>query len=261
MPAKYVDTHCHLASDRFAGDAGDVIAACLEAGIAMLAVACDAAGSEASLRLAEAHGGVLASVGVHPNDVLRHDEGLWAAVRRLAARPKCAAIGETGLDYYRRDVMPDVQKRWFARHIELALEADKTLVVHARDSAPDVLAMLGPYFPQGLKAIWHCFTARRREIGAAFDFAVKNGLHLAVGGLVTYRDQKCLREYAAMIPDELLLLETDAPYLVPAPKTAARNDPRGVVRVAEALAELRRTEPDRIAETTAANASRLLGFH
>jgi TatD DNase family protein len=141
----------------------------------------------------------------------------------------------------------------------LSLATGKPLSVHARDSVPDVLAMLEPHLKDGLKAIWHCFVAGKKDIGPALDFAIANRLCLAVGGLVTFEDQKPLREHVARIPDELLLLETDAPYLVPRPRTTDRNTPAGVIRVAEVLAGLRGVDAERIRAVTTANADALLG--
>lgn len=257
---KYVDTHCHLAMDRFDHDRDDVVAACLAAGVGMLSVGADLATSRESVALAERHDGVWAATGVHPCDADRLDENSWRELVELAKHPKTVAIGETGLDYYWKNVPPETQKRWFARHIDLSLELGKPLSIHARDSVGDVLAAIEPHFADGLKAIWHCFTASKREIGPALDFAVKNGLYLALGGLVTFEDQKTLREYAKLVPDELLLLETDAPFIIPRPKTGNRNDPRGVIRVAEALAGLRATTPEAVAAVTTNNAKRLLGY-
>lgn len=261
MNIQYVDTHCHLASERFRDDADQVASTSLAQGVAILTVAGDLASSRESVAIAQRHTGVLASVGVHPNDAGDVDEQDWREIENLARSPKVAAIGETGLDYYWRDTPRETQKKWFERHIELSLATGKPLSVHARDSVPDVLNMLKPHFTAGLKAIWHCFVASKKDIGPALDFAIENRLFLAVGGLVTFEDQKPLRDHAQRIPDDLLLLETDAPYLSPRPKKANRNEPIGVIRVAEVLAELRETTPENIAALTTRNAVNLLGFY
>lgn len=256
----YIDTHCHLAMDRFDPDRDDIIAKCRAAGVATLAVGADLASSRRSLALAERHADILAGVGVHPCDADELDEEKWRELVRMARSPGAAAIGETGLDYYWKNVPHDVQMRWFERHIDLAIELAKPLSIHARDSVGDVLRTIEPRFADGLTAIWHCFTASKKEIGPALDFAVKHGLYLAVGGLVTFEDQKTLRQHAALIPDELLLLETDAPFLIPRPRTTDRNDPRGVIRVAEVLGEIRGQTSDHVAAVTTRNAAALLKF-
>ncbi len=184
----------------------------------------------------------------------------WDEIRALAAHPRVAAIGETGLDYYWKDTTPEDQKAWFRRHIVLSMETGKPLSVHARDSAEDMISELRPWLGQGLKAVWHCFTAGKREIEKALDDAAANGLHLGIGGLVTFEDQKALRKAATRIPGELLLLETDAPYLIPRPREMTRNEPWGVVRVAEVLGELRGASREEIGELTTANAKRLLSI-
>lgn len=258
---KYIDTHCHLGTDRFADDWPIVVDECLKADVGMLVVAADIKSSHKGVEIAATRSGVWAAVGVHPCDVLELDEEKWLSLCQLAENDKVRAIGETGLDFYWKNVPADIQKIWFKKHIELSLELGKALSIHARDSAPEMLDGIRPYFTDGLKAVWHCFTASKRELAPALDFAVRHNLYLALGGLVTFEDQKALREYAKLIPDDLLLLETDAPYLIPRPKTTNRNDPRGVIRVAEVLAELRKTTPDHIADVTTRNATELFGLH
>lgn len=269
---RYIDTHCHLAHDMFASDASEVIARSLAAGVGMLTVGGDLASSRRSVELAQAHPGVWAAVGVHPSDVAGLGEDAWREVAGLARAPGVAAIGETGLDYYWLQKDPalrsgealrqrvEEQKHWFRRHIELALEVDKPLSVHARDSVGDMLATVGPYCAEGLQVIWHCFVAGKKEIDAALDTAVGHGIYLALGGLVTFEDQKPLRNRVGRIPDRLLLLETDAPYLTPRPRVSEerRNLPTGVIRVAEVLAELRGTTAEEIAGITTVNAEKLL---
>ncbi len=255
----YVDTHCHLDSRKFDQDSVEVARRALAAKVKMLTVAAGVESSYKAELFAQECIGVRAAVGVHPTDTGTLDDLGWSEIGVLARNPRVLAIGETGLDYYWKDSPPDVQKEWFKKHIELALELGKPLSVHARDSVGDVLAMLEPYFVDGLKVIWHCFVAGKKEIGPALDFAVKHRIYLGIGGLVTFEDQKPLREHAVNIPDELLLLETDAPYLSPRPKKSDRNEPTGVIRVAEVLAELRGTTPEAIRDATTANAFRVLG--
>lgn len=259
MTAGYFDTHCHLDARQFEKDSVEVARQSIARGVRMLTVAANVASSYRSILLAEECPGVSAAVGVHPNEAAGLDDVSWTEIEILARNPRVAAIGETGLDYYWKDVPPETQKIWFAKHIDLALELGKPLSVHARNSVSDILAMLEPRFSEGLRAIWHCFVAGKKEIGPALDFAADKGMYLAVGGLVTYEDQKPLREAVRRIPDGLLLLETDAPYLVPRPKTRERNEPDGVIRVAEVLAELRGADPGEIRDITTRNAENLLG--
>lgn len=255
----YFDTHCHLTSERFNDDLERVIADCREARVGMLTVAGSPDDCRRCVDLAQRHDGLWAAVGVHPCHIDQLDDHAWAGIERLARSPRVLAVGETGLDYYWRDTDPGMQKHWFLKHCALALETGKPVSIHARDSVPDMLDLVKPFLDDGLKAIWHCFTAGKRLIAQSLDFAVKNGLHLAVGGLVTFEDQKPLRQHAALIPDHLLLLETDSPYLAPRPKTSHRNTPAGVIRVAEELAVLRRSTPEAVAALTTENAARLLG--
>ncbi|MDR1535025.1 MAG: TatD family hydrolase [Planctomycetota bacterium] len=256
-----VDTHCHLADERFAGDRREVIAAARAAGIGMLAVGVDLASSRFNLELAASHSGVLAAVGIHPTNAGGLNGDDWRRLRELAASPLASAIGETGLDHHWKNVPAGVQKLWFERHIELALAVKKPLLVHARDSIGEVLAMLEPCLASGLAVVWHCFSAGRGEIRAALDFSVAHGIRMAAGGLVTFEDRKSLRACLPGIPDELLLLETDAPYLPPRPRISSRNEPARLPRIAEAVAELRQRSPADIARLTTGNAEKLFpGF-
>ena len=259
MEGWYVDTHCHLVSHRYGGEAEAVAKRSLARGVRMLTVAADVPSSHAGVALAERCPGMRAAVGVHPTEAAGLDEAAWRGIEELALRPSVAAIGETGLDYYWKDCPHDIQKTWFVRHMELALAVGKPVSVHARDSVRDTLAMMEPFLARGLRAIWHCFVAGKKEIDWALDFSIEHGIWLGIGGLVTFEDQKPLRERAPRIPDRLLLLETDAPYLVPRPKTMERNEPFGVIRVAEVLAELRGVEAGAVRDMTTATAGKLLG--
>lgn len=260
MTKGYIDTHCHLDSKHFEKDSVEVARRSMAAGVRMLTVAANVESACRCLLLAEECPGVRAAVGVHPNEAAAMDDVSWTEIEYLSQKPRVVAVGETGLDYYWKDTPPDVQKHWFQKHLELALAIGKPISIHARDSVQDMLAMVEPYLKDGLRAVWHCFVAGKKEIGPALDFAVANGMYLAIGGLVTFEDQKPLREHVAQIPDELLLLETDAPYLTPRPKTVDRNEPTGVIRVAEVLAELRGADPETIREITTGNAEELFGF-
>ncbi len=261
MNALYVDTHCHLVSHKYGGEEEAVAQRSFAMGVRMLAVGADMAGSRASVALAERCPGVRAGVGVHPTEALELESkpGLWRELEELAARDSVVAVGETGLDYYWKDCPVDIQKKWFAEHMLLARALDKPVSVHARDSVRDCLEMMRPHLEEGLKAVWHCFVAGRKEIDWALDFCMEHGVFLGIGGLVTFEDQKPLRARVERIPAELLLLETDAPYLIPRPraKDATRNEPFGVIRVAEALADLRAVPPEEIAAATTENARRL----
>lgn len=255
----YVDTHCHLDSHHYEKDAVDVARRSIASRVRMLTMSVDVASSYRSVLLAEECPGVRAAVGTHPTMAASLDEVGWSEIEYLAASPRVVAIGETGLDYHWEDCPHDVQKEWFLKHIELSLTTGKPLSVHARESVADVLAMLEPRFQDGVKVIWHCFVAGKKDIGGALDFAAKHGMFMAVGGLVTFEDQKPLREQVKRIPEELLLLETDAPYLTPRPKKVERNEPAGVIRVAEVLGELRGVGAEDIRAATTRNADEVLG--
>lgn len=251
------DSHCHLDPMRFGAELGDVLARARAAGVTrMTVIGTRAADSEAAADLAAREPGVVAAAGVHPNDVAEAEPGEWDRIVRLVESGRVAAVGETGLDWYRTTAPPDLQREWFARHLDLARRSSLPVVIHTRESIRDTLDMLRDAVARGpLRPILHSFTGSAAEAAEAIDL----GCHLGFAGMVTFRSSTALREVAAAIPLERLLVETDSPFLSPEPLRGRRNEPANVVHTARCLA-LARGEPlEAFAAATTANARRVFG--
>ena len=253
------DTHCHLDDEQFDAIRDDVVRRAAEAGVeTIIAVGTTAASSAVCVGLAARYEPVLAAVGIQPNYCGQAEADDWAAVVELAERPGVVALGETGLDRY-WDYSPfDVQQDYFDRHLRLSQERGLPFIVHLRDCEDDILAMLREARSRGpLRGVMHSFTGTTE--GAAE--CIELGLDISFAGMVTYKKSHELREIAIRIPDDRILIETDAPYLSPHPHRGQRpNEPALVVHTAECLAEARGVSLEAFAAQTTANARRLFGL-
>lgn len=261
-PSHLVDTHAHLDDASFDADREAVLARATEAGVA--AVVCPgitAASSVAAVRLAGAHEGVFAAVGIQPNYGAEAAEGDWDRIVALAGRPRVLAVGETGLDRHWDFTPFDLQRQLFDRHLRLARDRGLPVIVHCREAEDDVLAALREAARPGpVRGVLHAFSGgpdlARECIGL--------GLHVSFAGPVTYTNKKfdLLREAVAAVRDDRLLIETDSPYLTPHPLRGKlkRNEPCHVRLVAQAVAAIRGQSPEHVAAVTSANARRLFAL-
>lgn len=258
MTTILVDTHCHLA--HVDGSPDEALAEAADAGVERLVdIGMGTAESRAAVDRAEGSGGrVRVAVGIHPNSLGEYADdrdGTLDRLRELAGNPAVGAIGETGLDFYRDREPRDLQEESFRAHAVLAKETGKPLVIHCRDAHDDVLRVLddeGP--PEGV--VMHCFSGDAPYARACAE----RGFFCSFAGNVTFKKADELREAAAVVPAELLLVETDAPYLTPEPYRGKRNRPAHVVHTARRVAEVRGEDPDALGETLWANAARVFGF-
>ncbi|MGA3099277.1 MAG: TatD family hydrolase [Bryobacteraceae bacterium] len=250
---RLLDSHCHLDDPKFDADRDEVIARARAAGVAtMLAVGTGSGPPdlEAGLRIAERYPFVYATVGVHPHDASKASEETFSRLRELAAGEKVAAVGEIGLDYHYDFSPRPVQREVFVRQLEIAAECGKPVVIHTREAWEDTLTLLRGRLLFG--GILHCFTGDERQAREALDL----GLYLAFGGVLTFPKAEEVRRAARMAPEDRLLVETDCPYLAPAPGRGRRNEPAFVVEVARRLAAERGQSVERIAEATTLNFER-----
>jgi TatD DNase family protein len=205
------------------------------------------------LALADQHANVYASVGVHPD----YEDTAEPSVEQLvalAARPKVAAIGETGLDYYRATGDLEWQRQRFRTHIRAARSCDKPLVVHTRSAAADTLAIMRDERAGDVGGVMHCFT----ETWDVAQGALELGFHISFSGIVTFKNAVALKEVARRVPLDRMLIETDSPYLAPVPHRGKLNQPAYVRYVAEEIARLRDVPVEVIAGATSANFFRLI---
>jgi TatD DNase family protein len=252
-----VDSHCHLDAKAFAADRDAAIARAREAGVETLVAIGSGDGPpdlEAGLRLAAAYPFIYATVGVHPHDAAKAEDSTYSELLSLAAKPKVIAIGEIGLDYHYNFAPPEVQRTVFIRQLGVAREAGVPVVIHTREAWADTFSILSDHWPaDGKGGIMHCFSGGPREAEEALGL----GFHLSFSGIVTYPKAVAVHEAARLCPADRMLVETDAPYLAPAPHRGKRNEPAYVVRTAAQLAELREESLEAVAAATTENWRRL----
>lgn len=261
MTTPLVDIGANLAHDSFDADREAVLARARAAGVGHIVVTGSSAdSSRRALELCRAHPGLSATAGLHPHHASDYAPAHEALFRELAAQPEVVALGECGLDYF-RDYAPRAdQRRAFAAQLALAADLRKPVFLHQRDAHADFLPMLREFRPQLAAAVVHCFTdtPAALEDYLALDCAI--GI---TGWICDERRGLALRETVPRIPDERLLIETDAPYLLPrtAPKNASRrNEPMYLPYVVKALAEARAQDPSHVARITADNARQFFGL-
>jgi TatD DNase family protein len=259
LPAPAFDAHTHL--DMLSEPVEVILGQARAAGIALVVtVGCDVESSRWSAACAAENDDVYAAVAIHPNDVARAEarpggrDAVLAEIAELAAQPRVVAVGETGLDYYRDHATPELQREWFRAHIEIAKATGKALMIHDRDAHEDVLDILAE---QGAPphVIFHCFSGdgelakRCADVNYVMSFA----------GNVTFPSAVSLREAAAVAPPELILIETDAPYLTPVPNRGRQNAPAQVAHTLRAVAEIKELDVAELCAAVMANGERVFG--
>ena len=248
-----IDSHTHL--HVCTPDDADLVAAAAQAGVSrMLTVGTNGTTCRLALQAAERFPQVFAAIGHHPNEATGFDDGHLAELEALAGHPRCVAIGETGLDYFRDHAPRADQERAFAAQIELARATGKPLVIHTRAAEDDTIGTLAEH-AQGLEVILHCFSMPGR-----LEECLDRGWWISFAGNVTYPKADDLATAAEQVPLDRLLVETDAPYLTPQPVRKHRNQPAYVVHTARFVAERRGIAYGELEAAVEANAARLLGW-
>lgn len=251
-----IDSHCHL--DRvdlspYQNDFSNFMQHTRDAGVGhMLCVSIDLESYPEMLALILPYEDISISVGVHPNDFDRQEPGV-ADLVALAAHPRNVAIGETGLDFCRSQGDLDWQRKRFRTHIQAAIEAGKPLIVHTRDARQETLEIMAEEKAEQAGGVLHCFTENWDMASTGLEM----GFYISFSGIVTFKSAQELRDVAARVPLDRLLIETDSPYLAPAPYRGKPNEPKYLHRVAETIAELHGMETEELAKQTAANFRRL----
>ena len=252
-----VDSHCHLDFDSFDADREAAIGRAREAGVGTLLTICTRLTRfDEILAIASSGDDIWCSVGIHPHHAEEEPETGAAELVSLGRHPKVVGIGETGLDYHYDNSPRDVQEKSFRVHIAAARESGLPLIVHNRDSDEDMARILEEEMAAGeFAAVLHCFSSGRKLARAAIDL----GFYVSFSGILTFRNAAELRDIAAELPLDRLLVETDSPYLAPVPNRGRRNEPSFVVHTAAELARVRNAGVDEIAEATTDNFYRLFG--
>jgi TatD DNase family protein len=248
-----VDTHCHL--DICEPPDAELVARAVGAGISRLAtVGIEPDSVERALAAAEAHEEVVAIVGRHPNSAAGFTDADLEPIERAAEHPRARAIGETGLDYYRDGAPRDDQRRAFEAQLGLARRAGLPVVIHTRAAENDTFAILREQ-AEGLTVVMHCFSAPDRV-----EECVEHGWLCSFAGNVTYGSAQDLQRAATQVPEELLLVETDSPFLAPKPVRGKPNEPANVAHTARFVAELRGLDYERLEQVVDENAARVFGW-
>ena len=248
-----IDSHAHL--DMIERPTTEVVADAEKAGVhRVLTIGIDGSSCRVALQLAEDFPQVRVAVGRHPNAATGFDDADRAELAALAAHHDCAAIGETGLDYYREGAPKPDQARAFTAQLELARELDKPVVIHTRAAEDDTLDLLATH-ADGLRVILHCFSMPDR-----LDECLARGYWISFAGNVTFPKAPELREAAARVPADRLLVETDSPFLAPQPVRGEPNEPRHVVATARVVAEARGVDFATVEADVERNATALFGW-
>ncbi|GMA63981.1 TatD family hydrolase [Alicyclobacillus fastidiosus] len=245
------DTHCHLMDEQFSDDVDLVIQGARAAGVKYIVVpAIDVVTARRAIAIAERYEGVYAAVGIHPESAKDVPACDFDEVERLAAHQKVVAIGEIGLDYYWDAAPRPEQQAVLRRQIELAKRVDLPIIIHNRESTKDVVDVLRDAGAAEVGGVMHCFN----ETLDVAEKCMALGFYISFGGPVTFKKAEDVREVAAQIPDDRILIETDSPYLSPHPFRGKRNEPARVRLVAEQIAQVRGVDVDVLAAQTTANA-------
>ena len=244
-----VDSHCHINFEPLSEDTEGVIQRAHDMGVEhMLCVSVNMEDYPEVLALARSYDFIYASVGVHPN----HDEGREPSTEELvelAQNPDVVAIGETGLDYFRSSGDMSWQKERFARHIHAGIESNRPLIIHTREAALDTMDMLQAEQASQCGGVMHCFAEDWKTAKRALDI----GFYISFSGILTFKNAQDMREVAKKVPLDLLLVETDSPYLAPVPMRGKTNEPAFTTYVADMLAEVKGVSKEEIARATTDN--------
>ncbi len=247
------DTHAHYDDEQFDSDREELIASLPELGVETIVnVGASLKGCRASMEFAKKYPHFYAAVGVHPDSCGELNEETFAELEKWCQEEKVVAVGEIGLDYH-WDVEPrDVQKRWFIRQIELARKLNLPINVHSRDAAEDTFTVIKEH-AQGLKGIIHCFSGSK-ELAVEY---VKLGFHIGVGGVVTFKNGKKMKQVVEAVPLERIVLETDCPYLAPEPYRGKRNNSSYIKYMAEEIGRIKGVSFEEVLAVTTENAKKI----
>lgn len=248
------ESHAHYDDEAFDSDRSELLSQCQNQGIEYIVNVSASLGSvKSTLALAEEYPFIYAAVGIHPDEVGELNEENFAWLKEQCRHPKTVAVGEIGLDYYWDKENHETQKYWFRRQMDLAKELELPIIVHSREACADTLEEIKKAHTPKLKGVIHCFSYAPETAREYLEM----GYYIGVGGVVTFKNAKKLKEVVKMLPPERILLETDCPYLAPEPNRGKRNSSLNLPYVAEAVAELKGMETEEVIRITNENARKL----
>ena len=256
MKKMIFDSHAHYDDEQFDEDREELLLSMKEHGVgAIVNVGSTLSSCEKVVALAKKYPHVYAAVGVHPDEVGSLNEETFAFVKEQCQKGKVVAVGEIGLDYYWDNESHDVQKKWFVRQLQLARELCLPVSIHSREAAADTLEIMKEH-AKDLKGVIHCFSY---SLEMAREY-VNMGFYIGVGGVVTFKNGRKLKEIVEEIPLDKIVLETDCPYLAPVPYRGKRNDSMYLSYVAEEIAQIKGISVEEVISVTEENARQLFGI-
>ncbi|MBZ0265772.1 TatD family hydrolase [bacterium] len=254
----FIDTHCHLTWGTFNGKVGEVVERARNASVTrMMTLGTDLLTSQQSKHYADQYDEIYFAAGIHPNDASTAEEDHITALKTLYSHPKCVAVGEIGLDFYRDFTDPEVQDVWLRRQLQIAKEVNLPVVLHDRKASKELLRLLDEESYDGIHSaggVFHCFAGDEKMA----DEVLARGFFISFTGNLTYKKSD-RPEVAKHIPIEKLFLETDSPFMAPVPKRGRDNEPAYIPYLASFLAQLKEITLDNVARITTENALSLFG--
>ncbi len=256
MSITLVDSHCHLDKEYFKNEdeVGQVIKNAEVQGVKYIQTICTTnKGFSGVHKVAMAHKNVFCSYGIHPHDV-DSEEITYDDIIKNASKEKVISIGETGLDYFYEHAPREKQQEMFKIHLKAARELDLPVIIHTREAEEDTIKILDEALKEGdLKLVFHCFSSNHKLA----EYAIEKGIYLSASGILTFKKSDDIRNSFKKVPLDLLLVETDAPFLAPVPHRGKRNEPAYTYHVAQVLADLHGISLEKLANTTTDNFFRL----
>lgn len=250
------DTHAHYDDEQFDKDRRELLCSMAENGVGTIVnVSASYASCERVADMVQDYPFMYAAVGVHPDHAGSLNEESFARMKELFGRDKVIAVGEIGLDYYWDNESHEMQKEWFIRQLELARELDLPVLIHSREAAADTMEIMKEY-AQGMRGVIHCYSYSR-EMAKEY---VRMGFYIGVGGVVTFKNARKLKETVEEIPIDSIVLETDCPYLAPVPYRGKRNQSAYIRYVAREVAEIKGLTYEETVARTSENARKLYGL-
>ncbi|MDD3368603.1 MAG: TatD family hydrolase [Lachnospiraceae bacterium] len=248
------DSHAHYDDEAFAEDKETLLLEMKEKGVSQIMnVAASMESCQTTLRLAETHENIYGALGVHPSETADLTEQDMNWIRENSKHRKIKAIGEIGLDYYWPEPDREIQKQWFIRQLNLAREVEKPVIIHSRDAAQDTFSIMKEARAEEIGGVVHCYSY---SVEMAREY-LNMDFYFGIGGVLTFKNAQKLKDVAAYVPIDKIVLETDSPYLAPVPNRGSRNNSENLIYVAQTLAQIKGIPYDEIVEITNRNANRL----
>lgn len=248
------DTHAHYDDEAFDKDREELLAVLPGQGInKVVNVGASLSSCKRTIELMERYDYIYGAVGVHPNETEELNEESFAWLRQQCIHKKCVAVGEIGLDYYWKEPSAKVQKKWFVRQLDLARELELPVIIHSREAAKDTADIMTQQKAGEIGGVIHCYSYTREMAKIFLDM----GFYIGIGGVITFKNSKKLREVVEYIPLDCIVLETDCPYLAPEPNRGKRNSSLNLPYVVDAVAQIKGISADEVKCITWENAHRL----